>query len=279
MHATRLLELGARIALNGPPLVRRRGQLSPTGLNEYWTASRVRLERWRSSLARLAPGVGAEPVRGKRWSAELRPLLEEIFTGELLTRVWTAVAIACAKNGVESDCEPLLRSVLLNHLEVRNEALNCLVFGIGPETRQIVELQQIRRRVERWIDFLFGEMQREMDVADFAYDPRRARDYARSPRIVGQPNSDDGETPEERILSSLRSSFDEILTRRTLFPELNQAVAAGVLGSIAGDWLESLDWHPDQWRERLDLGTHDALVWIDEALGLDEPRRRPAPPS
>jgi len=273
MHARRLLELGARIALSAPRYVRESIRPSPTGLHEYWMASQQRFDIWDLGLTPFTPTSVPNPVSRAAWSRTLRPLLEEIFTGELLTRVWTAVGAAHARTHRYNDCEPGLRSILLNHLEMRTRALNCLVYGSGLESRQVVELHQVRRRVERWTDLLFGEMQREIDVAEFACEPRRVRDYARtSPARFSHADRASDLLTDDGLIESLRESFATALSPTEANPLFNQKVATSVLGCFQGEWLDSLEWSPGQWLSRLDHASSDALLWINDILSLDSPR-------
>jgi len=50
MHAHEFVELAALVAAHGPVVVRQEGRLSPTSIEEYWTASRSRLDRWNRDL-------------------------------------------------------------------------------------------------------------------------------------------------------------------------------------------------------------------------------------
>ena len=46
MHARELVELAAIVSAHGPVLVRGVERLSEQGMEEYWTASKIRLDRW-----------------------------------------------------------------------------------------------------------------------------------------------------------------------------------------------------------------------------------------
>lgn len=272
MHVRHLIELGARIALTGPRLVRESWRLSPTGVHEYWVASGQRLDLWRVALDPYTPQPAPDLLPPTSWANTLRPLLDEIITGELLTRIWTALGIAHVRAHGQADCEPILRNVLFSHLETRNRALNCLVYGSGFASRWIVELQRVRRRVERWTDLLLGEMQRQIDVAEMAHDARRVRDYARTaptgPRKAGAATD---RLAEDGLILALRETFATSLSPVTLHPQVNQAIATSVLGCFHGDWLDSSAWSPDHWLTRLHHSSNDTLLWIDDLLSLDTP--------
>lgn len=273
MHPRSLIELGARTALAGPRWVRTHARISPTGVQEYWAASRARFQAWSAALKPYEPGRSALPLSPDEWSARLRPLLEEIFTGELLTRTWTAIAIHVARRQAGSDLEPMLRGVLLSHLELRNQALNCVVFGIGTSSRRMVSINQLRRRVEHWIDLLFGEMLRTLDVAELAHDPRRAKDYARaSAPKFNAPDRADGS--EAALVEAIGGSFDEVLSTVSLHPELNRRLADSVLAGFQGPWAEWLERSAGSRAVRADRAGRDALLWIDDMLRLDNPSGR-----
>ena len=46
MHARELVELSAIVSAHGPVLVRGVERISASGMEEYWTASKIRMDRW-----------------------------------------------------------------------------------------------------------------------------------------------------------------------------------------------------------------------------------------
>ena len=92
MHARELVELASILSAQGPVLVRETTQLSGQGVQQYWTASKCRLNRWTRRLRSFADGgkAAGDAARPVQWTL-VRSQLEEILTGEVLTRVWTAV--------------------------------------------------------------------------------------------------------------------------------------------------------------------------------------------
>jgi len=50
MHAAELTELAALLAANGPALLAPDARIEPRRLDEYWTASKCRVDRWLRSV-------------------------------------------------------------------------------------------------------------------------------------------------------------------------------------------------------------------------------------
>ena len=78
----------------------------------------------------------------------VRPVLEEILVSEVALRVWTAVLYAYDRRRQTHDAEPIARSVLLGHLEVRARALALLIHSPCLPAEDAVRLNRLRRRAE-----------------------------------------------------------------------------------------------------------------------------------
>ena len=87
-----------------------------------------------------------------------RALFDEIFTGEILTRVWTGVLAAHDTIRRTDHAEPIALSVLAGHLEVRCRALTLLSTSRELPLGDITNLDRQRRLCERWTDLLLAEI-------------------------------------------------------------------------------------------------------------------------
>ena len=96
---------------------------------QYWSASKCRLDRWRRLLTQLT--AASEPAReaGDARLAAGAPVLEEILTSELLTRIWTAAAAAYDAARSDQDLEPIARNIYSGHLDVRRRLLGLMADG------------------------------------------------------------------------------------------------------------------------------------------------------
>lgn len=178
MHARELIELAALVSAHGPILVRGDQQIPAGGIEQYWTTSKVRLDRWTRSLKEFTRQVDAgAPSRERKWP-EVRGVVEEILTGEILTRVWAAVLCAYDQNRGSDEAEPIGRSVMIGHSEARHRVLTLLSHARGMDARSAVQLNRLRRHAERWTDLLVGRLADIQDVGEFAVDAKRAMDFA-----------------------------------------------------------------------------------------------------
>ena len=81
MHAREIVEFAAILASNAPAIIGHAPRLSDSGLEQYWSASRCRQERWGRSLKTFSNELQyVAPKEVAPWWAEIRNVLEEIFT-------------------------------------------------------------------------------------------------------------------------------------------------------------------------------------------------------
>ena len=276
MHARELVELAAIVSAHGPTLVHRTQQLSATGLEQYWTASKSRLDRWGRSLksfSTVLAGANAH-FRRSRWPY-VRGVLEEVLTGELLTRVWTAVLCAYDREHGTSQAEPIARSVLIGHLEARHRVLTMMVQGSMIDAESAVKLNHLRRRSERWADLLVGYLSGMHDVSEFAVDPERARDFSED--LKYRSNLEGGRHAWPLVLASLRSAFKQGLSEESPNADLNVKIANSILACFQAELFDSTGLFRTLWLERLDNVTTDVEGMIDSLLAAEssEPAAQP----
>ena len=72
MHARELIELAALVSAHGPVLVRSDQRIPAGGIEQYWTNSKVRLDRWMRSLKEFSRQAEADPRRRQRKWPEVR---------------------------------------------------------------------------------------------------------------------------------------------------------------------------------------------------------------
>jgi hypothetical protein len=265
MHARELVELAAIVSAHGPVLVRGPQRVSSSGLQQYWSESKCRLDRWAHSLKTFTvdmAAAGDEACR-RQWP-QLRSILEEILLSEILTRVWTAVLCASDRRRGILEAEPIARSVLIGHMEARHRVLMLLVQGPGVDAAAAVRLNHLRRRAERWTDVLVGYLAGHDDVSEFAIEPERAKDFAQDLRLQGQ--SAGGRQAWPLVLSSLRASFRQGLAPMSPNADLNARIAASILCCFPPELFDSTGQFRSLWMQRLSNATSDAQGLIDELL-------------
>jgi hypothetical protein len=270
MHARELVELAGLVAAHGPALIESDRRIPAGGIEQYWTSSKVRLDRWarclkdfgggekgvRSNLCEAPSGpfrqIGPDP-----FFVRVRGTLEEILTGEVLTRVWTAVLCAHDRRRLDGDAEAVARSVIIGHIEARHRALTLLTRGQGMDAETVAGLNRLRRRAERWSDLLVGYLAGEYEVGEFAVDPGRARDFADDLPIL---------SPWPLALASLRAAFRRGLNAESPNADLNARIAASILACFPPEVFDSTGLFSSLRLMRLTSVTEDVQGMIEELL-------------
>jgi hypothetical protein len=264
MHARELIELAALVSAHGPVLLQSDTEISARGIEQYWTSSKVRLDRWIRSLKGFTQQTNSDVRRGGHQWPEVRGVLEEILTGEILTRVWTAVLCAYDRSRGTDNAEPVARSVLIGHIEARHRVLTLLTREANIEAKAVVNLNRIRRRSERWTDLLVGRAGGVREVAEFAVDPRRAQDFADdAPSRRGFAAS---RLAWPLLLASLRAAFQRELGAVSPNGDLNAAIASGILACFPSELFDSTGLFRSLWLMRITSAAEDAQVMIEELL-------------
>lgn len=279
MHARDLVELAAVVSVHGPVLVRGAAGPSARGIEDYWVASKCRMDRWGRSLRRFTEQAGRKARDRGKHATLIRGVLEEVITGEVLTRVWAAVLCLYDRCHGTDTAEPVARSVLVGHLEARHRVLTLLARGRGLDTASAVKLNHLRRRTERWTDLLVGHLAGLGDVSGFAVDPERARDFAED--LSYRNDSVGGRSAWPLLLASLREGFGSGLQPGSPNADLNAKIASSVLSCFQPELFDSLGLLRSLWMLRLTHLTDDAEGLIEELLGADRRggRRRPFDPA
>ena len=245
MQSPQLVELAALVAFHGPQLIAGPRDVAPASLQRYWSSSKCRLDRWAASLKTLSKSTVGKAVdgaveNGERNNASLTPLvMDEILTGEMLSRVWTAVLSAYDRSRATDLAEPIARSVLIGHVEARNRVLQLMLDAKVITRRQAGRLNKARRRGAHWTDLLVGYLAECYDVSEFAPDPQRARQFADDLRHQRQIAS---EHARPLVLASLRSAFPNASGRRGLVSpnaDLNTRIASSILACFQTELFDT----------------------------------------
>ncbi len=267
MRAYELVELSALIAINGQAFLGSRGRLSDSGIAQYWSVSRSRFDRWAAALKRdlerLRSGDRKVPVAWRH----ARPVLEEILTGEILTRVWTAAACAHDRQAGVSYVSPVVRSVFLGHMEARNQALHFMFYAQDHDLSAVLDINRIRHRSERWADMLLAYLAPFCDVARVACDPKRVADFAED--AADQLRRSHEEQVWRLLRLALRCSFHRSLAQRAPNADLNAQIATSILTGLRAETFDVTGTLDSLWMERLETTTADTEAMIEELLAED----------
>lgn len=274
MHARELIELAGLVAAHGAMLIEGRQPIPAENVGQYWISSKLRLDRWARTLRSF---VDQPPEKTGPTPRVVRGTLEEIFAGEVLTRVWTAVLCGYDRHRGSDDAEPLARNILLGHVEARHRALLTLSNGAGIDAAAAVQLNRLRRRAERWSDLLVGHLAARCELAEFAADPDRAREFAEEEEH--RRLEDAGSRPPswclaEEIhdpfigmaLASLQSAFQHVFGTVSPNADLNARIGASVLGCFPAELFDGFGFFNSLWIDRLITVADEAQQMIDELV-------------
>lgn len=267
MHARELIELAAIASAHGPVLIESGRRIPAAGIEQYWTASKVRLDRWAWCLRTFADRASRDAQRHKAQWPAVCCALEEIFTGEVLTRVWSAVLCAHDRRQGVDELEPVARSVMIGHMEARHRALTLMVHGPEIETEAAVKLNRIRRRAECWTDVLIGHLVATHDVSEFAVDPIRARAFAHD--LSNCSSRKGGRHTWPVLVASLRTAFQSGLSADGTNHDLNGRIATAVISCFPQELFDSTGLLHSLWMLRLTNIAEDTQGMIEELLAVE----------
>lgn len=271
MRTRELLDVATMVAAQGRQLIVSREPLHDGGLEEYWTASKCRLDRWGLALRRATAGSWID------WPG-LTPLFEQVLASEMLTRAWAAVLAGHDQWNRRRDCEPIGRSVLIGHLEARHRVLQLLVHGRGLELALAQSLSVLCRRTERWTDLLVGYLSTPRDVSDLAFSAERAERYRALLATFGQSR---GRSPWVVGGLSLAAAFERWLGAAEPNLDLNARIAGGIFGTFPEAAFDDQGLARSLWLTNLQQKVDDTsrlCDWLEEPApnepGPNEPRPR-----
>ncbi|MBW3543368.1 MAG: hypothetical protein KY476_24200 [Planctomycetes bacterium] len=205
-----LIEIAALAAAGAEEALANSSDALAAAARDFWQHSRRLHAQWLRELAAAEKSRDAEG------------LIREVLTAELLTRLWAAMT-AAADESSGMGLASLGRHVFHSHLEARRRCLELLI-RLPHAAAQPLDV--LRRRAERWCDVLVGGLVRRYGVDEFAFDPRRAVDFARDQRRVDAGSGPD--TMWTLVLAGLRLSFPDSLPPLADSAELSAIAACTV---------------------------------------------------
>lgn len=192
MHAIDLADLANTFTRLAPAICALDGSLTSslpnrTAVQDYWLTNRYRHEHWMRLLSEHRDAIqnAGTSFRSQRWD-EIVPVIQEVLLSETLSRI-VAYHAACLeelyilrqeqwphnlRELLEQSREfaSLTHSSLASHAEARNRCLHLMVFGPGLLVSDAVQLNRLRRIVEKYTDQLLSSMPPVRRPQDFCFD-------------------------------------------------------------------------------------------------------------
>ena len=265
MQTKQIIELAATIASHAHEILSPGSIISISSTEQYWAASKSRVEHWAKCLKDYRDKANGANADQKEflWS-EVKPVIEEIFISEMLTRVWGAILSAYDKKSHGDSLSQYGKSVLISQMESNNRSITILLNEDLTPADEAKKLNQLRHRVERWTDLLIASIMTHFDVSEYAIDEERAREFAKD-RYTSTGRLTD-ESNWDVLINSLKSAFIGDLDETPTKHSFNRRIAAGVLGSFRNDVFESLGFVKSLWLLRIENSCDDAQSMLDNLI-------------
>lgn len=262
-----LLELTSILTSHAGSFVHHASELPRESVEAYWTANRCRFDRWIEDVADCERRLSLAPVsvRPQVWG-HFEPTAVEIFSTEVLTRVWGALLTAWDEVRDRNEGAPIGRSCYINHLEARNRIQN-LMLKWRPSAPDICDRwNRLRRTSERTTDQLLATLPEIVDYEDFAFDKRRYR-MDRVDWIKTGKNSVPGavDLSMQALVQLMRHRFMTTVRNE----DLHGRIAASILGCLHADMFYSTGNLRSVWRIRMHSFVGDTQILLNEAIDID----------
>jgi len=125
------------------------------------------------------------------------------------------------------------------------------------------ELEDYRRRAERWTDLLVAYLVVEHDVSEFAFRPDRARDFAED---IKREERSSGRRGWELTIRSLHHAFVNLPDPPAPNIDLNARIADSILCCFKMEMFDSVGVLQSLWMARLEHRADDASGMIAQLL-------------
>ena len=235
MHARQMAETGGWLSICSEVFSKGGVQADSQQAMRYWAASKCRLQRWQAALKVFENDLANPQEMHDPWHA-IEVVIQEILISEILTRVWTVVLIQHDRVFDHDEMQSIGHSVFIGHLECRNRALRLILHNRAANQNAYDRLDELRRRMERWVDLLLSRVSDLPLAIQFGFDEHRVRDFAADRHLE---NHERRQQMESLLLASLTSGLQRNVSSWSANPDLNREIVSGVLACIPGDRFDT----------------------------------------
>ncbi len=234
MHANQLAEIGSWVAVHSANLVFGRQPQTLTSSNEYWTASKCRLQRWITAIKMFENDI-TDPSEGHDPWPALETVVEEILVSEFLTRVWAASVLCHDQYHQSDELHGLAHSTFISHIEARNRAVRLLLMGQALNEKVFDRINLLRRKLERWTDLFMAQLPNLTIAQQFGFSPERIADFYNERRQDAGP----AVVRRQQVLMASFAADMNAFGRHSANPAFNRQIAAGVLTCFPSNRFDS----------------------------------------
>lgn len=172
MNLRDIAEVAGLISLHSGHLIDGAGSFTPAQLHDHLRLSRHAVQLW---LAAASPAAN-DHERPIGVQHDVARLVEEVLVAEILTRITAGVLTAADSRQPGEPTAPFAKHMIRGQLEVRRAVLERAT-QVPLPLGQLLSLDRLRRRTERWTDMLLGPFVGRCGVGELAFDTARALEF------------------------------------------------------------------------------------------------------
>ena len=267
MHARHLASIAGWTAFHNGALVHGQQGLAAIAASRYWTATKSRAQRWMRVLNLFEQDLHHDELGHQPWSA-IEVVVEEILLSEMLTRIWGASMAALDRRQGTDEMQAIIQSVHIGQIEARNRALRLILAARTHDESAYDRMNNLRRKVERWTDYLLGQLPDVGVAVHYAFESARTRQFA----IESFEETEAQRRMKQPIM--LAAMIDDLAQHTSPYPAnptLNREIAAGVLACFPADRFDSTGLPKSARQLWIEKAGADSQLLVDHLVQMDQP--------
>jgi hypothetical protein len=270
-----IVELATVIAARSRMVIDRSEPLSPDALFRYGSRSLARIRGWRERIDAFPREVSSllPELRESAW-ARVEPVLFDVLTSDLITRLWGAILTANDARNRRSQAGPVGSSVFRSHLYVRQSVMSLLANAPMFVADRAARVDRVRRRIERWCDVLLGPLVLEFHCTEYVFQPARSAEFGRE--FLTTPEGVRRDQLWELYRLSLFAFFRDLPGVENMARNLRQEILQSIIECFPLDPDNAADRLPASWISRL---RSCSLLGMESQQPDAVPGRVASPPS
>ena len=265
MHASQLAEIGSWVAVHAANLVFGRQQPELCASNEYWVASKCRLQRWVTALKMFEQDIANPDEDHDPWPA-LQAVVEEILLSEFVTRVWAASVLCHDQYHGSEEMHGLAHSTFVSHIEVRNRATRILLAGQADNEEVFDRINLLRRKLERWTDLFLAQLPNLRSAQQMAFDPERVADFYQERRQEEGAHV----VRRQQILMASFAAELEGFSQYAANPAFNRQIASGIMACFPSDRFDSTGLPKSARMLWMEKSQNDTQLLVEELADFED---------
>ena len=250
MHASQLADLAGWVAIFSSSFVYGETQNTALDAKEYWVKSKCRSARWNSTLRMFDRDLRDPDRNHNPWPA-LEIVIDEIVVSEILTRVMSSAFVVYDQHSNGDELKGIAHSLFISHMEVKNRTMRMLLHSRALNEMAFDRINHLRRQVERWTDLFLSRLPNSAKASNFGFDKQRVVNFASERAVYSEKEF---RQSQQVLLSSMNQNLRSLTSSYPANPDLNQAIAAGVLGCFANDRFDDYG-----------LPKSSQLLWLEKS--------------